>query len=114
MWTISGNQLLLEAGHAASFPLPISECQQVEDVLVVVLDVSGRNHMTENVFGVTPQGQILWQIEPRPDISRDPVNYYTGISSDYLPDRVGLGSWAGIAVDVDIHSGKFVNSFVTK
>jgi hypothetical protein len=113
MWTISGNQLLLEDGHAVSFPLPISECQQVEDVLVVVLDVSGRNHMTENVFGVTPQGQILWQIEPRPDISRDPVNFYTGIDR-HLPGRIRLGSWAGIAVDVDIHSGKIVNSFVTK
>jgi hypothetical protein len=71
--------------------------------------------MTENVFGVSRQCEILWQVERTDDTGMDPVNTYVGASRlEATPERVCLVNWNGIAVDVDVRSGRVLDMRIVK
>ena len=71
----------------ASFPglpaYPVKQRLSVEGVDVVLLAVPPEEHFPQNIYGMSEQGDVLWQIEPRP--SETPNNRYTSIR-----DEVGL------------------------
>ncbi len=109
MCNYSGSQLRLENGQTVMFPHRIKECRLVDNVIVVVLDVPPDVSMTENVYGVSPGGEILWQIERTPGMSTDPTDRFEGITG-VSPGKVQITNWNGIAAQVDIHSGKIIST----
>lgn len=113
MWTISGNEIHFDDGSTVQFPYDIQECQRIDDVLVVVLDLPRDSRMTENVFGVSLDGKIIWQIERTPEMSKDPINFYTGILKP-SSRGVRLANWNGVSADVDVRTGKISDFGITK
>ncbi len=81
---------------------PIKERLEIEGVNVVLLSVGPDEHFPENIFGLNEQGDVLWQIEPRP--SQEPNNKYVS-----MRDEVGLivaGTEDGFQRKVDAKTGK--------
>jgi hypothetical protein len=74
-------------------------------VLVVILDVPSGMVMTENVFGISPEGEVLWQIGRIPETSSDPANLYVGFFKQFS-DSLHIGSWSGDIVSVNVSNGK--------
>lgn len=62
---------------------PIKQRLETEGVNVVLLSVPPEENYPQNIFGLNEQGDVLWQIEPRP--SKTPNNKYTSIR-----DEVGV------------------------
>ena len=103
---IAGKQLRTSEGKTLEFECPIQEVAEVSDVLVVLLHVSPKVPMTENVFGVSQAGRIMWQVERIPEAAKNP---YTGI---FRPKgtTVKLYNWNGTGVEVDVRTGKVVGT----
>jgi len=106
---VEGNQLRTPQGTIVSFDYRIAEFAEVDGVLIVVLDVPPNASMTENVFGVSKEGRILWQIERIPETGTDPTNCYTSI----FP-RLQLFNWSCVGVEIDVHKGTIINKWFGK
>ena len=107
---IDGERLRIEGAPAVEFRYPIWDVKEVDGILVALLRVPATESMTENVFGVSQAGVILWQIERIPETGTDPVNYYTGLRP--VPGgKVTLGNWNGLAVAVDVRTGKVLTKW---
>lgn len=107
---VSGKQLRISEHATLEFDYPISEVVENGDMLIVLLEVPAKESMTENVFGVSKAGHIVWQIEPRPDLMPDSADCYTGISLAN-GGRVVLGAWFRLDVEIDPHTGKVLDSW---
>ncbi len=99
--------------HKVDLCLPGKECVQVQDVIVVVLDVPPKQSMTENVFGVSLEGRVLWQIERIPETATDPVNRYTNVRTGQLGTAI-VFNWNGTDITIDSRTGKVLDSVITK
>lgn len=62
---------------------PVKQKLEIGGVNVVLLSVPPEESFPQNIFGLNEQGDVLWQIEPRP--SSTPYNKYTSIR-----DEVGM------------------------
>jgi hypothetical protein len=134
-YQIIGNQLLLEDKIKVEFDLSIKCAIEVSDIVVVLLDVPPHKVMSENVFGISSEGNILWQIERIPEISRPGCvykNLYERIADTLLqqlekyPQYYGLreyacipntfvaGNWCGVEAIVDVNTGKVLKTFYLK
>jgi hypothetical protein len=114
-WTVNDNQVVCDYGQVVSFDYPIRELLNVGEFAVIVLDVPPDAVMTENVFGLTRDCRISWQIERSPSTASDPVNVYVGASR--LVDRpsvVVVTNWNGIAAYVDVSTGRILETMIVK
>ena|GEM_PF-2250740 len=59
---------------------PIKKRIGVAGVNVVLLNVPPNENCPRNVFGLTDQGDVLWQVEPRP--AEEPNNTYTSMREE--------------------------------
>lgn len=104
-WKVEGRDVTAQNGKLVSFEYAVSDAAEVDGVLVVVLAVPPKVSMTENVFGVSREGELLWQIKPCAANSTNPVNQYVGITG-----KVGaiarIYNWNGMNSAVDVHTGK--------
>lgn len=69
--------------------------------------------MTENIFGVTAEGQHLWTIEGTEANSTDPTNTYTALSR-LEGDVIHAFNWNGTDNVIDVRTGKILETRVTK
>jgi len=110
---VDGKRLRTPDDAIVEFDLPIHEVAEVNDVLIVLLDVPPRVSMTENVFGVSKAGQIIWQIERIPETATNPVNRYTS----FFPPTgrtAKLYNWNGTGVEIDARTGKVVAKWLSR
>ena len=129
-------RLTLDNGAYVNFDLPIKCAIEVAGVVVVALDVPRRQVMNENVFGVSEDGKILWQIERIPDATYPACMYtnlsvlepgpgcllwdlerypaYKGLSKSYRPGSFLAGNWNGTEAIVDAKTGKVLSTFFMK
>src|SRR5438105_1545348 len=112
-WKIYGKRIVAPNRSVAEFEFPVKETVDVGAVLVVLLDVPPDKVMSENVFGVSKNGEILWQIERVPEIAADSASVYTGIFG-HDENIVCLGNWIGVAAEVDARNGKVIRNWITK
>ncbi len=110
---IDKNKLVLENGKIVAFDFPIEQTIEVAGTMVVALDVPADRSMTENVFGVSSEGSIIWQIERIAETATYPVNSYTALRKDGL-DRIIAFNWNGTDVIVDLKTGKVLGTRFTK
>lgn len=106
-WQVAGNTITTPLGVRIKLELPVKEVVEIDDVLVVVLDVPPKAVMTENVFGFCEDGLLLWQIQPVPEVSQNPVNCYVGVSH-LQPKLAALANWNGWVIDVEPKTGSVV------
>jgi hypothetical protein len=103
---VRGNDVVFANGRLATLPFPISATAEVDGVVVAVLGLPPGTSMTENVFGLSAEGAILWQVERIPETSSDAIanQYVSIIGSGEGMARVS--NWNGVVVDVDVQTGK--------
>ena len=78
----------------------------------MVLDVPTNIVMTENVFGISEEGAILWQVERHVATSTDPINSYVGVSCE--GGVVYLGDWGGHCVKIEPLTGRILDVAISK
>lgn len=113
-WGKEDNKLLLGKNTRISFDCPIKAVLNSYRILVILLDVPPKQSMTENVFGVSEDGKIIWQIERIPEISTNPANYYTGVNESGTLGVIACYNWCGMNVFVDIETGKIFETQFAK
>lgn len=113
MWNIEKNQIKFPHGDVIRFDHKIASTKEVNGILVVLLDVPSDKIMTENVFGVSSEGKLLWQIESVLETSTDTVNSYTAIGQ-CTSNTIVLSNWNGTAVNVDVQTGKILEVKIVK
>jgi hypothetical protein len=112
-WTIEGKQVRLPNGTTVMFEFGIQEIVEVDGVLVVIVEIPPNRTMTENVFGISTEGKLLWQIERTAANSTDPTNMYTGITG-HDQKIVRIYNWNGTSNTVDASTGKVLSTGIAK
>jgi hypothetical protein len=108
-WHVDGTRVKFDGGPPALFEHPIRELTEVGEVAVVVLEVPLDAVMTENVFGVSRDGERLWQIEWIPETGTNPRNTYVGVTfAEPEKGLVHVADRNGTVVDVDVRTGRIV------
>jgi hypothetical protein len=135
MFQIDGNRLSLDKGSHVDFDLPIKCAIEVSGIIILALDVPRGETMNENVFGVSSEGRIIWQLERIPDTSTS-VSAYMNVTErlpdtllpqlERFPEYKGLreyynrpgtfvaGNWNGTEAIVDVKTGKVLHTFLLK
>jgi hypothetical protein len=108
-FTIDGKRLLTAEGATVDFAFAISAIAVINDVLVVLLDVPPGESMTENVFGVSKEGKLIWQIERSPELSVDPTDQYISFFG-----RLQMWRWSCHGVEIDVNTGKIIRTWFGK
>jgi hypothetical protein len=112
-WTIEGKQVRFPNGTTVTFEFEIQEIVEVDGVLVVILEIPPNRMMTENVFGISTEGKLLWQIERTAANSTDPANKYTGFTG-HDQKIVRIYNWNGTSNAVDARTGKVLSTGIAK
>jgi hypothetical protein len=111
-WTIGARQVTASNGKVVNFDYDIAETAEVAGTLVVVLDVPPGRVMTENVFGVSSEGKLMWQIE-RTAVNANPTNVYTGITR-HDQHIAHIYNWNANDTVVDVRTGKILDTGIAK
>ena len=104
-WQIESNTVRTPNGAVVTFDHPVGETAEIGGALVVLLQVPANQSMPENVFGVSTDGRILWQIEPVTAAGAKPYFYYAAIKAQG-DDWVRLWNYGCFLVDADVRTGK--------
>jgi hypothetical protein len=65
-FTVQWRELRLASGHTIEFKYQVHSALQTGAVIAVLLHVPAEGVLNENIFGVNERGDILWQIQKRP------------------------------------------------
>jgi hypothetical protein len=113
-WAKEDETLIIENEKRVSFDYPIGTIFETCGILLVVLDVPPKQSMTENVFAVSKEGEILWQIEPTPKTASHPVNSYINVGDSSIPGIAVATNWNCTNVYINIITGKVIDTEFTK
>ena len=61
---IKGNQIVLASRLSVAFTFTIGDAIDFGNVVVVRLEIPRGTIFNENVYGIGPDGRIIWQIQP--------------------------------------------------
>lgn len=112
-YLIEGEKLKLinqEDEKIVIFDFPIRQVVQFRNCYVVRIEPSVGEIYNENVFGISKEGRILWQIEPIAHIYED--SPYTGIGQ--VNDSVKLSNWDGTDLTVNPATGDVIQKSFSK
>jgi hypothetical protein len=112
-WIFSDKNVVAPNGRMIPFDFSVREFLKVGDIAIVILEVPPGRTMTENVFGISPDGTVLWQIERTAANSTHPVNRYLGVATT-AARVIRIGNWNGISTEVDVLTGKILDTRVAK
>lgn len=93
-----------DPSKTVSFDWPISQTLQHDQIIIVRIEPPGGTCNNRNVYGVAPDGKILWQIEPIKHSYTD--SPYTGLSLN--SEGAILSNWDGTNVVVDPTTGQII------
>lgn len=103
---IDGHALILiSSGLRVEFPWPVIKALEFEDAYVVMIEPDASSYFNENVFGISLDGKLLWQIEVRKHVYANSCYTYIGRSDD----NVRLGNWDGDDLIVNPLTGKILS-----
>lgn len=85
------------------FDYEIKSVLEKDGTLMILLKVPAKFNYQRNIFGVSAEGEILWQVEAP---TKDPVDLYTQITEEN--EKVMGGSWSGWNCHLDPKTGKIV------
>ena len=107
-YRIDGNSVVLADGKRVEFAHAVGEVTDLGDMLLVLLQPPNDVSFQENVFAVSPQGEILWQIEPNPS-SSSPEYLYTQVMR-FDDTAIHLWNYSCDVVEVEKSTGKVLGS----
>jgi len=101
--SIQGNRVKLTSGASATFPYPVGQAFDFCGVVVVRLEVPRGKIFNENVYGISMDGKILWQVQheypPNQDAAWAALENVNGraVVSNTESRFMHLDPWTGIA-----------------
>ncbi len=112
-YIIEGDTLILENGKKVEFEYNIKGAVYIDGIIVVALDIPQDVILPENVFAVSSQGKVLWQIKPWGDYEKTTADYYVAVALLPTNQVVAVG-YDGMAGTLNIKTGEIVSSKFTK
>lgn len=106
---VDTNCLIIDDKTVVPFEYPIEALTIIGNIIIVILSIPNSGGMTENVFGVSNTGNILWQIERLTANATDPVNRYVGFGSHEM-NTLFISNWNGVVVQIDVRTGQVLKS----
>ncbi len=96
--------------HCQNFEWPIDKILEINGILIVLIMPESTATYNQNVFGVSQNGELLWQIETQKTPYEN--SPYTGLN---LKDgKLSLYNWGGFLLFVEPGTGKVLNRVFTK
>lgn len=92
------------------FPFAIQEIRELDDRYIIVLRVPQDKIYNENVFCVSKEGKMLWQIEKR-DLMREKSPY---IGTAYDKKELIIYNLYSFEMRVDINTGRILSTEFSK
>ena len=96
--------------YQVELPYEIKQVEQFDNNLVVRLKIPLGIRFNENIFGISYEGKILWQIEPRKHPTS--VSPYTNLARE--GDSVYVFNWDGTDLVLDPYTGKILKEGYSK
>lgn len=109
-YKVENGELLLANGKTVRFDYPIRQIVEFPNVIVVLLNIPTGKIFNENVFGVSCDGMVLWQVAPQRHLGDD--SPYTGMN--YEGDKAGLYNWDSTLYVVEPMTGDLVSKRFVK
>ena len=112
-YSIKNNILILNEKEI-TFDLEIERVLEKDNMLIVLIledgsELTNKHYQSRNIFGISPDGEILWQVEAP---TQDPVDLYTQLTEE---DGMALGgSWSGWNCHLDPKTGKILKRIFEK
>lgn len=106
--TFNQNILSIDNGLVRKmFQLPsaIKQIEILDQVIAVRVHPEGVNFINENVFGISFEGKLLWQIEKVEHVDKD--SPYTGLGREN--DLLTAYNWDGFDYLVEPKTGKIID-----
>jgi hypothetical protein len=103
-----GNSLIVDGRQVVTFDSAIADTVQLDRIVVVLTEPTRGEDCTRNVYGISPEGEMLWQIQAVHPNSHQP-NTYTGfIFRDRSASSVWIANWSGMSAEIDPRSGEIL------
>ena len=112
-YTISGKRLILENGKEIIFDYDIAHSIEASGMVVVVLHPQRDICTPDNVYGVSADGSIIWQINTRGRFGMKQGSFFCGIAGE-KNGIVYLFHYVGQRVQIDPRDGTILHSEFTK
>lgn len=109
-FTIVENQLVTMSRETVKFQFPIKELIEIDDIAVVCLKVPADTVFNENVFGVTQEGNICWQISGRKYVYEN--SPYMSISN--LKGKIIARNWDCLDMIIEPRTGTIIGKIQSK
>lgn len=103
-FSVAANKIIFDSGKIIEFKYDIGEALPCSSVIVVMLSVPLKAMFNENVYGVSFEGNILWQVPKKKHVYAD--SPYTGLG--YQGDRVVLNNWDGLELVMNPITGEIL------
>lgn len=104
--TVRGNEVILlkekQLKKRVKFPYDVAQVLDFSNVFVVRIESPLKSRFNENVYGVSYDGKILWQVGPRKYVYED--SPYTGMIKE--DEKVKLFNWDGTELLVNPMTGR--------
>lgn len=104
------NEIIEENTVIYKFSYPIQEVLKLDDMYVVILDYPLTKVFEPNVFCISREGKLLWQIEKKGEY-KDNSAYTTSV---YEEGKLIIYNFFGFAQEIDKKTGKILNGFETR
>lgn len=110
IYKIENGKLLFVDGKTVSFDYSIQQELNFPGVIVVLLNIPTGEIFNENVFGVSFDGEVLWQVAPQRYLGDD--SPYTGMN--YEDGKAGLYNWDSTLYVVEPMTGELISKRFVK
>jgi len=105
-YSINGNSLTFsKSGASVDFQWPIGDVIEFDGIFVVRLEPDPGACFNENVFGVTPDGKIVWTIQRRKHVYDD--SPYTAVRK--VDSSLKVFNWDGDELLIEPHTGSVID-----
>ena len=105
---------LLIADKSISFIGKIADVAVLDDEVVVMLDVPTEVNLKENIYAVSKDCEILWQIQPIEEFKSDLSEILPYENLFYNNQKLSASDFYGRKFDINAKTGKIENFKIAK
>lgn len=108
-WQVDGNTIVCPNGKTVVLPFEVMSYDKVENGLLVLVQPPPKVLMPDNVFMISDNGTITWQIEKNGTTDRDVSGYYIYYDFPVTNGQLRMITLSGFIMHVDPENGKVLD-----
>lgn len=111
--SFNNNELQIVSGQTqkiVTLPSAIDEVEKFDHIIIVSINPKASSFLNENLYGISYDGKILWQIEKIDHVSKQ--SPYTGMSKE--GDLLIAYNWDGFEYYIVPLTGKIIKKVYVK